>query len=68
MGKGEVVSKKKDAIRILDEWSLDLDKDFYDSLNRSLNADHYRDLLDDTLQRVDQLNAYLKRPWYRKLR
>jgi len=58
--------KKKRISSMLEEWSIEFDKDFHESFNKQLNDGHYRDLLDEVISRVDALNAYVKRPWYKK--
>jgi hypothetical protein len=51
---------------MLEEWSIELDKDFHESYDKVMNAGHYRDLLDEVIQRIDAMNAYVKRPWYKR--
>jgi len=60
------MSKKKNVSRMLEEWSIELDKDFHESYDKVMNAGHYRDLLDEVIQRIDAMNAYVKRPWYKR--
>lgn len=57
--------KKKQLSNILEEWSDEFHKDYMDSYNTGRDG-HYRDLLDEIITRIDALNAYNKKAWYKR--
>ena len=57
---------KKQLSKILEEWSSEFDKDWHASYNKDLRSDSYRDMLGEVIERLDALNAAVRRPWYKR--
>ena len=57
---------KKQISKILEEWSDEFDKDWHESYNQDLRSGHYRDMLGEIIERIDALNAAVRRPWYKR--
>jgi len=58
--------RKKELSRILEEWSDEFHNEFMDSYSHDLRTGHYRDLLSEVIDRIDALNAYNNRKWWKK--
>jgi hypothetical protein len=57
---------KKQISKILEEWSDEFDKDWHESYDQDLRSGHYRDMLGEVIERIDALNAAVRRPWYKR--
>lgn len=57
--------RKKQLSKILEEWSDEFHKDYLDSYNQGKDG-HWRDLMSEVIDRIDALNNFNKRKWYRK--
>lgn len=57
---------KKQLSKILEEWSDEFHKDYMDSYNQDFRSGHYRDLLSEVIDRIDALNAYNKKKWWKR--
>lgn len=58
---------KKEISNVLSEWSEELDKDWHESYNYDYRSGHYRDMLGEVIERIDALNAAVRRPWYKRI-
>lgn len=54
---------KKQISAILEEWSDEFHKDYLDSYNQGRDG-HYRDLLNEVIDRIDALNRVAKKSWW----
>lgn len=58
---------KRQIRNILREWSIEFDKDWHASHNKDLRSDSYRDMLGEVIERLDALEAAIRRrPWHKR--
>lgn len=57
---------KKQLGKILTEWSDEFHNEYMDSYDKDLRSGNYRDLLSEVIDRIDALNAYNNKRWWKR--
>ena len=57
--------RKKQLSKILTEWSDEFHNDYMSSYDQGLDG-HWRDLMSEVIDRIDALNAYNNKKWWKR--